>query len=173
MSSASPPPPVAPIEHGEVLSPEQVEARAKVERLSTWLDTKFRIPGTNIRFGADAVAGVIPGVGDTAGMVASAVVIAQAVAVGARGWTLTRMVVTASIDALVGTVPVAGTVFDVVFKANTRNVALLDRHIAAPTATRAASRRSVAATAAVIAATMFLTVVGTIAVLVVLFQTIT
>ncbi|WP_425597376.1 DUF4112 domain-containing protein [Thalassobaculum salexigens] len=66
MSSASPPPPVAPIEHGEVLSPEQVEARAKVERLSTWLDTKFRIPGTNIRFGADAVAGVIPGVGDTA-----------------------------------------------------------------------------------------------------------
>lgn len=137
--------------------------QAQVERLATWLDSKFRIPGTNIRFGADAVAGILPGVGDTAGLVASAVVIAQAITLGARGWTLIRMVAVAALDALVGTVPVAGTVFDVAFKANNRNVDLLRQHVADPTVASARSRRSVAVTAAAVALVLAGVVVGVIA----------
>lgn len=138
---------------------------AEIERLSTWLDSKFRIPGTNIRFGADALAGIIPGLGDTAGLAASAYVIARAARLGARRWTLARMVGLAVIDALFGLLPVAGTVFDVAFKANQRNVALLRRHVDDPDATAVSARRSVIGVAVAIAVVMFLVVVGVVALL--------
>lgn len=133
---------------------------AGIDSLSEWLDSRFRIPGTNVRFGADALAGVVPGVGDTAGLVASAYVIARAVRLGARGWTLTRMVSLATVDAVFGLVPVLGTVFDVVFKANQRNVELLRRHVIDPGAATVSARRSVVAVAVAVSMTMLFVVAG-------------
>ena len=138
-------------------------AMVEIERLSTWLDSKFRIPGTNIRFGTDAVAGIIPGLGDSAGIIASAVVIARAVRLGARGWTLVRMVVLAIVDAVFGLIPIAGTVFDVAFKANQRNVALLRRHVTDAEQTAVSARRSIIVVGVVMGVAMVLVAVGAIA----------
>lgn len=115
----------------------------EVRRLADLLDTRFRIPGTRQTFGLDAILGIIPGAGDLAGLVASAVVVTQAVRLGARGWMLASMLLNMALDATVGTVPVAGTVFDVVYKANTRTVRLLEQHLEDPATARARARRSV------------------------------
>lgn len=116
---------------------------AQVRRLADLLDSRFRIPGTRQTFGVDAVLGIVPGLGDAAGLAAAAVVISQAVRLGARGWTLVSMLVNAALDATVGSLPVAGTVFDVVYKANARNVRLLEEHVADAPAARDHARRSV------------------------------
>jgi hypothetical protein len=111
-----------------------------LRRLADLLDSRFRIPGTRQTFGVDAILGVVPVVGDLAGLLASAVVVARAIGLGARGWTLASMLVNVAVDATVGSVPVAGTVFDVVWKANTRNVRLLEAHLEDPAAARRAAR---------------------------------
>ncbi len=142
----------------------------KLRRLSRLLDSQFRIPGTQIRFGVDALVGLVPGVGDTAGVVASSVVIAQAVGLGARGATLVRMVLNAVLDGVVGTVPVLGTVFDVAYKANNRNVALLERHVADPGATTQASRRALLLTVLAVVATVAVSVIAIVTLLVLLLR---
>ena len=116
---------------------------AQARQLADLLDTRFRIPGTQQTFGLDAILGIVPGVGDVAGLVASAFVVTQAVRLGARGWTLASMLVTIALDATVGSVPIAGTVFDVVYRANTRNVRLLEEHVSDADAARDRARRSV------------------------------
>lgn len=116
---------------------------AEVRRLADLLDSRFRIPGTQQTFGVDAVLGLVPGAGDAVGLVAAAFVVTQAVRLGARGWTLANMLVNAALDATVGSVPVLGTVFDVVYKANNRNVRLLEAHVSDSRAARDAARRSV------------------------------
>ena len=130
-TSAAAPPAVRSREH------QQVRDLARV------LDSQFRVPGTDRTFGVDAVIGLIPGVGDVAGLAMSAGVIVRAVGLGARGATVGRMVLNAALDGVVGTIPVIGTLFDFVFKANTRNVALLEQHVLDPGATRAASRKAI------------------------------
>lgn len=115
----------------------------QVRQLADLLDTRFRIPGTRQTFGIEPIIGIVPGVGDVIGLLASAYVVSRAVGLGARGWTLASMLVTIVLDATVGSVPVAGTVFDVVYKANTRNVRLLEEHVSDPTAARARARRTV------------------------------
>lgn len=107
------------------------------------LDSRFRIPGTQQTFGVDAIVGLLPGAGDAVGLVASALVVAQTVRLGARGWTLANMLVNTALDATVGSVPILGTVFDVVYKANRRNVRLLEAHVADSRAARDAARRTV------------------------------
>lgn len=135
----------------------------QVRDLARLLDSQFRVPGTNRTFGLDAVVGLIPGVGDAAGLAMSASVIVRAVALGARGATVVRMVLNAAIDGVVGTVPVIGTVFDFVFKANTRNVALLERHVVDPAGTRTASRKAVRRTIALVVVTFVVLVLAVIA----------
>ena len=137
----------------------------QVEDLARLLDDQFRVPGTNRRFGVDAVLGLVPGIGDAAGLALSAAVIVRAVGLGARGATVGRMVLNAGIDALVGTVPVLGTVFDFVFKANTRNVALLEEHVRDPEATRAASGKAVRRTIVMVVVAMVVVVAALFALL--------
>ena len=115
---------------------------AEVRRLADLLDTRFRIPGTRQTFGLDAILGIVPGAGDLAGLAAAAYVVTQAVRLGARGWTLATMLLTMAIDATVGSIPILGTVFDVVYKANTRNVRLLEEHVADAAAARTRARRT-------------------------------
>lgn len=142
---------------------ERERDERKLRRLGTLLDAQFRIPGTSVRFGVDAVVGLVPGIGDAAGLVASTAVIVQAVDLGARGFTLARMLTNAAVDGAVGTIPVLGTVFDVAFKANLRNVRLLERHVVDPEATSRASKRTLVAVAAAVVVVLFVVVAAVIA----------
>lgn len=124
---------------------------AQVRAVARVLDAAFRIPGTNVRFGLDPLIGLVPGLGDVLGVAASGYVIVEAARLGAPRALLFRMLVNVAVEGLLGAVPLAGDAFDVAWKANERNVRLLEQHVAAPEAARAASRRLVVAvTAAVV-----------------------
>jgi glycerol uptake facilitator-like aquaporin len=92
------------------------------------LDSKFRIPGTNIRFGVDPVLSLIPVLGELSTPMFTALVLTQALRQRLPGVVILRMIVNALIDAAIGAVPVAGTVADVFWRANNDNLALLQRH---------------------------------------------
>ncbi|SMP48870.1 protein of unknown function [Neorhodopirellula lusitana] len=96
-----------------------------VDRFTHLLDTKFRIPGTSIRFGGDFLLGLVPGAGDGISLVMSGLLIATMAKNGASFRLVLRMLGNVVVDAIVGTVPLAGNVFDLFFKANTRNLALM------------------------------------------------
>jgi hypothetical protein len=102
-----------------------------LELLRRWailLDSAFRVPGTNFRFGLDAIIGVIPGVGDLAAPVFTIAVLATGLKMRVPAIVQARMVLNALIDMLVGLVPLLGDVADAAWKADLRNVALLERH---------------------------------------------
>jgi len=101
----------------------------KLDRFADALDNQFRIPGTNIRFGFDTLAGLIPGVGDTISIGSAAYLIHKGWTHGARKRTLSRMVGNAGIDFFLGSVPVVGDIFDLFYKANRRNVDLLRKEL--------------------------------------------
>ena len=119
--------------------------RARLGALARALDSAVRVPGTNIRFGLDAVIGLVPGVGDLAGAAIAGYIVLAAARQGASAALLARMLLNVAIDTVVGSVPVLGDLFDVAWRANTKNVALLERHVADPHGTRAASGAVVAA----------------------------
>jgi hypothetical protein len=97
-----------------------------LDLLSHILDDWFRIPGTSIRFGIDGIVGLIPGVGDILGGLASCIIVLAAWFRGVPNITIARMVVNVAIEVAVGTVPFFGDVFDIAFKANRRNYKLLE-----------------------------------------------
>ena len=99
-----------------------------VERVSRLLDSKFRIPGTSIRFGLDPVFGLLPVAGDLATMLISLSLIYTMFQNGASGKLVAKMILNALLDLIIGSIPVIGTVFDVYFKANNRNVELLRQY---------------------------------------------
>jgi len=139
---------------------------AQTERLARLLDSQFRVPGTSLRFGVEPLLGLVPGLGDAAGLALSSAVIVQAVRLGARGATVARMVLNVAIDAVFGSVPLLGSVFDFAFKANNRNVALLQRHERDPAATADESRRAVRRTLVGVAVGLVLTLVAVAALVV-------
>jgi hypothetical protein len=104
-------------------------ARARLEAIARLLDSKWRFPGTGIRFGADAVLNLLPGAGLLAAKGVSAYLIWEARRLGVPFPTLLRMVGNVGLDALISAVPVAGWVGDVFFRANLRNMALLREHL--------------------------------------------
>ena len=108
--------------------------------LTRVLDEAFTIPGTRFRFGLDALIGLIPGFGDLTGAAMTGFTIITAYRMGVPGSVLLNMVVNLGIDALVGAVPVLGDIFDFGFKANRRNLDLLERYVQRPGATRRSSR---------------------------------
>ncbi len=110
-----------------------------VELLARWMDSVFVIPGTGIRFGLDAVVGLIPGLGDTLTSVVSLYILKVASLRGVPRVVLARMALNIAIDYLLGTIPVVGDAFDIYWKANLKNVELLRRHsLAGPSAKRRA-----------------------------------
>ena len=115
----------------------------RVRSLARVLDTALRIPGTGIRFGLDSVLGLIPGVGDLTGAALSGYIVLAAARSGVPASVLTRMVLNLGVDTLVGTIPLLGDLFDVGFRANTRNAALLERFLAEPVAAKRSSRLAV------------------------------
>lgn len=106
-------------------NPDTLDA---LRRYAVLLDSQFRVPGTSIRFGLDAIIGLIPGVGDISTPLFAALLLVQGVRMRLPLVVQARMVLNAAIDMLLGFVPIAGDLVDVAFKANLRNLALLERH---------------------------------------------
>ena len=106
----------------------RAERMARLDKLATLMDAAIVIPGTNIRFGADAIVGLVPGIGDlvTAGI--SCLIILEARRMGAPNHLVARMIGNVAIDGLAGSVPIIGDLIDVAFRANLRNMRLLRRH---------------------------------------------
>lgn len=122
-------------------------ALTRVRRLATVLDSQFTVPGTSIRFGLDALLGLIPGVGDTVGALLGLGVVVAAWRRGAPAGLLLRMGLNLGVEWLVGLVPLLGDLFDVAFKANLKNLALLEAHLADDPAGRPATWQGWAALA--------------------------
>lgn len=106
--------------------------RARLARLAWLLDSALPIPGLPLRFGLDAVLGLIPGFGDAAGVLLSAYIVREAARLGVPRATLWRMTLNVAIEGILGAVPLLGDLFDVAWQANRRNVALLDVWLADP-----------------------------------------
>jgi len=110
------------------------EPSERAERLGTlrdvaWiLDNLFKVPGLPVRFGVDAIAGLVPGLGDLTTPVFASYLLLQAFRMRVPKIVLARMLLNVGVDALAGLVPIAGDLFDVGWKANMRNLALLERH---------------------------------------------
>ena len=100
-----------------------------LDLLSRVLDTWFRIPGTNIRFGLDGIIGFVPGVGDFLAGAASCIIVLAAFVRGVPLVTVARMVVNLVIEVGVGMVPVLGNLFDIGWRANRRNYHLLEQSL--------------------------------------------
>ena len=103
-----------------------------LRKLEILLDEAFPIPGTRIRFGLDAIVGLVPGVGDVLAGLASIVFPLAGWVRGLPYITLVRMVANVGIGVLVGSIPLLGDAFDVAWKANRRNYRLLTRHLGEP-----------------------------------------
>ena len=112
----------------------------RARALTRVLDTAVRVPGTPVRFGLDAVLGLVPGLGDVAGAALSGYLVLLAARLGAPASVVLRMLANVAVDTVAGGVPLLGDAFDVAWKSNTRNLTLLERFIAQPTTTRRASR---------------------------------
>jgi hypothetical protein len=104
----------------------------QAQTVANLLDRAVRVPGTKIRFGLDAVLGLIPGGGDVAGAVFSSWLILLGSRLGLPRHVLMQMVANVAIDTVVGSVPLIGDLFDVAWKSNTRNYDLLARWTYAP-----------------------------------------
>lgn len=105
--------------------PKELEG---IDKFSKLLDTQFRIPGTNIRFGADFLIGVVPYAGDIISFLFSCGLVITMVRHGASGQVLGKMIFNVVLDAVVGSVPILGDLFDLFYKANRRNYHLLVEH---------------------------------------------
>jgi hypothetical protein len=110
-------------------TPSREDRLARIDALSRLLDTAFVIPGTNIRFGVDALIGLVPGIGDAITTVMSLYIVSEARALGAPPLLIARMLANVALDGFVGAVPLVGDAFDVAFRANRRNMALLLDHL--------------------------------------------
>jgi uncharacterized protein DUF4112 len=118
---------------------EAAQRVARVRRVAVLWDAALRIPGTPFAIGLDPILGLAPGLGDALGAAAALWIVLEAARLGAPVSTLSRMLANVAIDTMIGAVPVAGDVFDFAWKANLRNVELLERHVADPRAARRAN----------------------------------
>lgn len=108
---------------------DAASARARIDRLEFLLEGAVRIPGLGTRIGADALIGLVPGVGDAAMAALGLYLVWEARNLGASRLMLARMLSNVGVDALIGSVPLAGDVFDFFFRSNSRNLKLLKRHL--------------------------------------------
>ncbi len=110
-----------------------------VDALAWLLDNSIPIPGTGRRIGLDAVVGLVPGLGDVLSGGIGLFVVLRGAQMGVPGIVLARMLVNVAIDFAIGAIPIIGDAFDLWFKANMRNVALIRRYTAAPNASTGGS----------------------------------
>ena len=133
----------------------------RLRAIARLFDQAFAVPGTSWRFGIDALFGLVPGLGDVAGALVAIYALRVARGLRAPASIQLHMLGNVAIDALVGTIPLLGDLFDFVFKAQTRNLALLENWLQSPQATQRRSRRGlIVVPLAVLLLFIGLTVVG-------------
>ncbi len=113
----------------------------RARALARVLDSAVGIPGTPIRFGVDAILGIIPGAGDILGAGLAGYIVMRAARRGAPPAVLWRMLGNVTVDTVLGTIPLIGDMFDVAWKSNLRNAELLERYAANPGTVTTRSRR--------------------------------
>lgn len=138
------------------------ETLTRVRNLARLLDSSIALPG-GYRIGLDGLIGLVPGIGDAAAASISAYIVIQAARLGASTTTLIRMMGNILLELLVGIVPVLGDLFDFVWKANNRNVALLERKLDELEPDDAAGRRLTSAVLVLLGAFFLLITLLTIA----------
>lgn len=99
-----------------------------IDYLARLMDAQFRVPGTNFRFGLDAIIGLIPGGGDLSTFAVSGYMLWVMAKNGASGYVLARMVLNVLLDTIIGSIPIIGDVFDMFYKSNMRNLRLMQEH---------------------------------------------
>jgi len=128
---------------GKVQSVEEPgvrETRARLAQVAWLLDSSIPIPGTTFTIGIDALIGLIPVLGDLIGVLLSSYILSEAARLGAPRSLLMRMAFNVGVEGVVGMIPFAGDVFDAAWKANQRNVRLLDAWLDRPDRARRANR---------------------------------
>ncbi len=111
-------------------TPPKNDPLAGLDFVANLMDNRFKIPGTDIRFGLDSLLGFIPGVGDAAGLLVSGYLVSVMARRGAGPVLMLQMLGNVALDAVVGAIPLVGDLFDLGFKANRRNVDLLKKYYA-------------------------------------------
>lgn len=112
-----------------IIQPDKDTSKMKwVEKISRLLDSRYKIPGTSIRFGWDPIFSFVPVVGDMITYIVSGVLIYTMYQHGASRKLVIKMILNSSLDAVIGSIPLIGTVFDIFYKSNERNVKLLKEH---------------------------------------------
>jgi hypothetical protein len=104
------------------------ESFARIESLAKLLDSAIRIPGTQIVMGLDAALGLVPVIGDAISGAIASYIIWEARRLGAPRWLIARMAANTAFDTVLGSIPIVGDLFDIAYKSNLKNVALLKRH---------------------------------------------
>jgi hypothetical protein len=117
------------VERDGILADDTASRTRRVRVLAKLLDNSIGIPGTGWKIGFDPIVGLIPGIGDLIGAVLSGYIILEAARAEVPSFTLARMLMNVGIDTVLGAVPALGDVFDAAWKSNTKNVALLERHL--------------------------------------------
>ena len=110
----------------KIISEEEIQ---KLEKMADWMDSRFKIPGTSIRFGFDSILGLIPGIGDTVTLATTGYLISRAHSYKLPWHVKTTMLWNLFVDWIIGLVPLLGDIFDVGWKANQKNVALIKKYI--------------------------------------------
>jgi hypothetical protein len=110
------------------MAPPNDRALVALRKWATLLDAAFQVPGTTFRFGLDAIIGLIPGAGDIGTAFFSVMILLHAFRLKVPKVVIGRMLVNSGLDMLAGTVPLVGDLFDAGYKANLRNMSLLERH---------------------------------------------
>lgn len=129
----------------------------RARSLARLLDSSMRVPGTRFRFGIDPLLGLIPGVGDVAGLALAGSILVAAARLGVPRASLLRMGFNVGVDALVGMIPLLGDLFDAGWRANVRNMRLIEAHLEDPVrAARQGSRWLVATAIGIIAVLLVL-----------------
>lgn len=102
---------------------------AHLRAVARFLDDSIPVPGTTYRIGVEPIVGLIPGVGDFFGVTVSAYIILRAADLGVSKTTIVRMIINLVIDGVVGSLPIVGDLFDIVWKANLRNIAIVESEL--------------------------------------------
>lgn len=133
------------------LGPDELRRLERLRRITALLDNAIPIPGTRYRVGLDPILGLIPGVGDAIGAAMAGYILVEAARLGAPRSVIVRMLINVGVDTALGAVPAGGDLFDFVWKANAKNLALLHEHLGRPVAARRVSRPVLLAVVAIVA----------------------
>ncbi len=108
---------------------DKIDKVSDVEALARLLDSRFTIPGFNMKFGIDSLIGLIPGIGDVLTAILGLYIIVRAMHLGASFLLIVRMLINLLVDMVLGAFPFLGDIFDLAFRSNSMNINMLVRHL--------------------------------------------